>query len=239
MLDILLPIRLAPFARHHLPVAPFARAGILLPIRLAPFARAGTICPGTICPRYSSSNSPGTICPRWHHLPSLAVEAACRLAGDRLTQESIQESLKETLWPGRFQIFRGSVIVDGAHNEAAAAALAETWIEEFGKEEMCTLVFGAARGKDVGAILKHLAPLATRIFWVPIRSERRLSADEMKRALKEAGFPELPNEAVESIADAMSQVRDFPERTLVTGSLFLAGEVLALFDEQNYESSSQ
>ena len=170
---------------------------------------------------------------------ALAVEAACRLAGDRLTQTGIQKSLRETRWPGRFQIFRDSVIVDGAHNEAAAAALAETWIEEFGKEEMCTLVFGAARGKDVCAILKHLAPLAARIYWAPIRSERRLSADEMKRALKEAGFAELPNEAVASVASAMSQIRFFPEKTLVAGSLFLAGEVLALFNEQNFESSSQ
>ena len=34
---------------------------------------------------------------------ALAVEATCRIAGERLTQEGIQQSLAVTKWPGRFQ----------------------------------------------------------------------------------------------------------------------------------------
>src|SRR5690606_29693515 len=33
---------------------------------------------------------------------SLAVEAACRIEGDRLTQDGIRRSLADTTWPGRF-----------------------------------------------------------------------------------------------------------------------------------------
>ena len=62
---------------------------------------------------------------------ALAVEAACRIAGDRLTQDGIRRSLAETVWPGRFQRIDDDLILDGAHNPGAGSVLRETWQSTF------------------------------------------------------------------------------------------------------------
>ena len=169
---------------------------------------------------------------------ALAVEASCRLEDEKLTLDSIRDSLAKTQWPGRFQRVGEKLILDGAHNESAARALTETWRENFG-DEKCSLLFGAAKSKDVVAIFRQLAPIANRVFFVPIKSERRLSSEKLKEALDEAGFDFLETSGCDSLSDALESARNFPEKILVAGSLFLVGETLASLDEQLFEVSLQ
>lgn len=169
---------------------------------------------------------------------ALAVEAACRLAGDDLTFEGIRQSLETVSWPGRFQRIGSRLVLDGAHNESAAEALARTWTDVFGKEK-ATLVFGAAKTKDLVGVFTHLGPLLERVFFVPIQSERRLSPEEMRTALDEAGFSEVPSEPAESLRDALELARSGSIRTLVTGSLYLIGEALSLLENAEFEVSNQ
>lgn len=163
---------------------------------------------------------------------ALAVEAACRLEGDRLTLDGIQKSLSMTRWPGRFQSVGDSVIVDGAHNEAAARALAATWTETFRGGEKATLIFGAAHSKDVKGIFHHLGPLARRVIFVPIKSERRLSSEEMSQSLSDAGHSRVETFSVTSVKAAIAQARNFPEKILIAGSLFLVGEALSALEDE-------
>lgn len=169
---------------------------------------------------------------------ALAVEAACRLAGDDLTFEGIRKSLETVSWPGRFQRIGSRLVLDGAHNESAAEALARTWTDVFG-EEKATLVFGAAKTKDLVGVFAHLGPLLERVFFVPIQSERRLSPEEMRTALDEAGFTEVPSDPAESLRDALELASSGSSRTLVTGSLYLIGEALSLLEEAEFEVSLQ
>ncbi|MDF1815712.1 MAG: bifunctional folylpolyglutamate synthase/dihydrofolate synthase [Verrucomicrobiales bacterium] len=171
---------------------------------------------------------------------ALAVEATCRLEDKRLTLDGIRESLAATRWPGRFQKVGDRVILDGAHNAAAAQALAATWRETFGEGERATLIFGAAESKDVAGILGHLGPFLRRAIFVPIKSERRLSADQLEAALQEAGFGDSEVHSNDSIRKALDFAAQFPEKTLVAGSLFLVGETLSLLKESGaFEVSLQ
>lgn len=165
---------------------------------------------------------------------ALAVEAACRLEDKRLTLEGIRASVAGTSWPGRFQQLRPGLIVDGAHNPAAAAVLRETWLGEFGNEK-ARLVFGAVATKDVAGIFRELLPIIESVTFVPVKSERRLSVDEMEAALSEAGGGELPVSRAETLAAAIEQ----DGRVLVAGSLFLVGQALAEFLGEAFESSLQ
>lgn len=169
---------------------------------------------------------------------ALAVEAACRLAGDDMTFEGIRQSLETVSWPGRFQRIGSRLVLDGAHNESAAEALARTWREVFG-EEKATLVFGAAKTKDLVGIFSHLGPFLERVLFVPIQSERRLSALEMRTGLDEAGFANVPSESFESLRDALGKAQSGSGPTLVTGSLYLIGEALSLLEESEFEVSLQ
>jgi dihydrofolate synthase/folylpolyglutamate synthase len=165
---------------------------------------------------------------------AMAVEAACRLAGERLTREGIRQSVAAAHWPGRFQQLRPGLIVDGAHNPAAAAVLRQTWQAEFG-DEKARLVFGAVATKDVAGIFRELLPIIESVTFVTVKSERRLTVEEMEAALLEAGGGDLPVFCAETLAAAIEQDR----RVLVAGSLFLVGQAIAEFVGEAFESSLQ
>jgi dihydrofolate synthase/folylpolyglutamate synthase len=165
---------------------------------------------------------------------AMAVEAACRLAGERLTREGIRQSVAAAHWPGRFQQLRPGLIVDGAHNPAAAAVLRQTWHAEF-NDEKARLVFGAVATKDVAGIFRELLPIIESVTFVTVKSERRLTVEEMEAALLEAGGGDLPVFCAETLAAAIEQDR----RVLVAGSLFLVGQAIAEFVGEAFESSLQ
>ena len=87
-------------------------------------------------------------------------------------------------------------------------------------------MLGVLRDKDVAGICQALAPLARRLIAVPVRSERALEpAGLLEVAATAASGVEL--HAAASVAEGLAQARTFlPDRVLVTGSLFLIGEVL-------------
>lgn len=169
---------------------------------------------------------------------TLAVEAVCRVEDERLTREGIQESLARTTWRGRFQVISDRLILDGAHNPHAAEVLAKTWATEFPGEK-ATLIFGAAEGKDIIAEFRILLPVIESIIFVPIKSERRLSADVMKAALETVGGTEIKTTEAISVAEALEMAKASDHRTLVAGSLFLVGEALSLIENGDFEVSLQ
>lgn len=169
---------------------------------------------------------------------ALAVEAACRIEGDRLTQEGLRHSLEATRWPGRFQCIDGDLYLDGAHNPEAAETLRRTWETECPGEK-AHLIFGAVANKDVTGILRALLPVLSAVTFVPVKSERRLSVEEMRSALVEAGGGGLPYEESDALLPAIEATRRDGGKTLVAGSLFLVGETLGHFLGESFEVSLQ
>lgn len=158
-----------------------------------------------------------------------AALAALDAAGINVSHEARRRGLAEVDWPGRFQrLENGRIILDGAHNPAAARRLAHTWHEEYGGHHRATVIVGVLRDKDVPAVCRALEPLAARFLTVPVRSPRATPPDELLVALAHAS-PGIGARAVpEGVADALEQARAWPEPILVTGSLFLVGEALAV-----------
>jgi dihydrofolate synthase/folylpolyglutamate synthase len=153
----------------------------------------------------------------------LAVAAAQALG---VPEAAIRAGLERTLWPGRFQVLPGrpTLVLDGAHNPAGAAALAEALREGFGPAPV-TLVVGISQDKNAAGILGALAPVAARA--VLTRAAHPRAADP--EALRAAWPPDGPPvETAPSVAEALARARE-PDGTpvvCVTGSLFLVGEVL-------------
>ncbi len=169
---------------------------------------------------------------------ALAVEAACRLDGERLTEEGIRRSVAAAGWPGRFQVLDDGLVLDGAHNPAAAAVLRRTWEAEFPGEK-AHLVFGAVESKDVAGIFVELLPILASVDFVPVKSERRLAVSEMKEALVAAGGARLPQGDAAALPEALALARRRGGRSLVAGSLFLVGEALGHLHGERYEASLQ
>ena len=168
---------------------------------------------------------------------ALALEAL-HAAGIPLAYDVVHHGLSSISWPGRFELIREGasvMILDGAHNPAAAAALAATWRQQF-REQSCTLVFSAAAGKDLHGILDQLAPLAARIHLCPISSPRSLRAEEFAAAMP-ADSP--PHTCFPSAQAALDAALKHPQPILVAGSLFLVGEVRGLLQGADHLPTAQ
>ncbi len=152
------------------------------------------------------------------------------LSGLGIPPDAVARGLRDVQWRGRFQQCGARLVLDGAHNPAAAARLVETWRESFG-EEKATLVVGVLADKDLRAICAALLPLAARVIAVPVRSPRSCSVKEICAAVRESSS-EVPCTVAENLETALGDADVHLEGTLVCGSLFLVGEALAFIEAQ-------
>ena len=154
--------------------------------------------------------------------------AALEACGLPLTTPQVAAGLLQTTWPGRFQIVNHhpTVILDGAHNAAAAERLAATLRERCAGQKL-TLILGVLRDKNYDQMCQILAPLAERILCVPVNSERTCDPDQLARWCM-ATNPRLKITIAKNLTEAYAQaLRENAEAIVITGSLFLVGEALA------------
>ena len=95
---------------------------------------------------------------------ALAVAAAEELSkqGFAVTAENIEQGIRQTRWPGRFQVLPATgqapeIIFDVAHNPAGAWALRSTLSAHY-EDRPLTFVFGALRDKAIGEMAEILFP---------------------------------------------------------------------------------
>jgi dihydrofolate synthase/folylpolyglutamate synthase len=155
---------------------------------------------------------------------ALAI-AAVHAANIRLGEKAIVQGLAAIEWPARFQKWGERTIIDGAHNPAAARALAQTWREVFG-DQKATLVLAVLSDKDLRGVCEALAPIAGSVILPKIRSERAVAPAELAKIFSSI-TPSLPHSISSTIGDALTLARAKPSPVLITGSLHFAGEVLA------------
>jgi dihydrofolate synthase / folylpolyglutamate synthase len=160
---------------------------------------------------------------------ALAVKALS-LTGLPVPHEAIARGLRDVSWPGRFQQIHPRFVIDGAHNPAAARRLAMTWREVYG-DKRATLILGILRDKDVRGVCEALLPIAGRILTVPVPNPRSATPQEICKAIGQIA-PRQECIAVRDLPAAIRIAQSMERRTLITGSLFLAGEALAFFEAQ-------
>ena len=166
---------------------------------------------------------------------ALAIAAAVELNQQGfvgITAESIERGVRETRWPGRFQMIAArpgwpEMVIDVAHNPAGAWALRSALSERY---EDCPLifVFGAMRDKAISEMAEILFPLADRVIATRPENPRAASPEEIQQAAARTG---VEIEAVEDVAGAVERARTLAgngEVVVITGSIYLVGEVMGL-----------
>ncbi len=130
-----------------------------------------------------------------------------------------------TRWPGRLErvaFRRRWLVLDGAHNPAAAAALARAL--QVLEVRVPVLILGISQDKDVAGVVGALAPAAERVIATRAASSpRALAPSELARLAEVRPVDNLPD-AIE-LAIRWTGPEDV---IVVAGSLFLAGEARAL-----------
>ncbi len=172
---------------------------------------------------------------RWN--AALAVHAI-EHAGLDVAPDAVARGLSQVAWPGRFHRLTDELILDGAHNPAAARRLVETWREEFG-DSKATLVLSVLKDKDLRAVCAALLPMAARVITTPVQNARTSSAEELRAIIRELD-PEMDCAVSKDLRHALRVASTLRDRILVAGSLFLVGETLTLLhDEPTTEISDQ
>jgi dihydrofolate synthase/folylpolyglutamate synthase len=170
----------------------------------------------------------------------LAIATLRTLALFKLTPAAYEAGMVRADWPARLhrlaqgplvaQAPEGSEVwLDGGHNpeggRAIAAALAD--LEERVSRPL-VLIVGMLASKDCEGFLRNFTGLARRMIAVPVPNvEKSMSAEAVADAARAIG---LPATSRDNLAEALEAARkldlDPPPRILITGSLYLAGEVL-------------
>lgn len=172
----------------------------------------------------------------WNAGTALAALEAAGIAG--IGEEEAAAAMRTVEWPARLQLLpadgpiaglaapSGPVWLDGAHNPAAAEALAAELVRW---SEKPVLVSGMLRNKDYSAMLAILGPHVHSLAAVPVpRSTAGLPPDDLAAAAHAAG---LEASAHGSLAEALEAASSSGRPILIAGSLYLAGEALRI--EQN------
>jgi dihydrofolate synthase/folylpolyglutamate synthase len=130
---------------------------------------------------------------------------------------------------------RPTILLDGAHNPAGAAALGKA-LREF-KYRRLILVIGILADKDYRGMIRRLAPLAHRLIMTWSPDDRALAPDvlatEARRWNPRVEVLGNPREAVKR-ARAVAQAEDL---ICVAGSLYLVGAVRPLFSSSKGSGS--
>ena len=170
----------------------------------------------------------------------LAIAALRALPQLGVPNSAYETGMVKADWPARMQrLTQGDLIefipagselwLDGGHNpdggRAIAAALAD--LEERVSRPL-VLIVGMLTTKDNAGFLRNFAGLARRLVAVPVPGqEKGMPAEELAAIARDIGLSATSREDLTSAFDAVRKLDLVPPpRILITGSLYLAGEVL-------------
>jgi dihydrofolate synthase/folylpolyglutamate synthase len=187
-----------------------------------------------------------------YQIANAATALACleQLSGIEVGPEAVRTGLRQADWPGRMQLLAEGPLparlpagwelwLDGGHNAAAGemlGAAADAWrAGDRTAPRPLHLVFGMITSKQPVAFLGPLAARADSLTALEIPAEPAShSAAESAGFARAAGASQVHQApSLEAALDRLAADSDPaapPARVLITGSLYLAGKVLAAND---------
>lgn len=145
-------------------------------------------------------------------------------------EDAIRAGLRNAEHPGRIERI-GDLILDGAHNTGGAKVLRK-YLDDSGVL-VDTLIFAAMKGKDVRSIAEQIFPAARTIVLTQPENSRAMAS----REIAEMTDSQLEGKQViltESVGEALHHAfrRADGGIVLITGSLYLVGEVKSILRSQ-------
>lgn len=150
-----------------------------------------------------------------------------------LNETAVHRGLLAVTWPGRLEMVmkKPPMILDGAHNPDAAAALKNAVTSEFPHRRLIT-VLGVMSDKDGRGIVKRIASISHRLILTRTAYERGMNPEKLLEHLADFnGEAEAISDLGEALARAMKLAKE-GDLILVTGSLYLVGEVKEILAKQ-------
>jgi dihydrofolate synthase / folylpolyglutamate synthase len=164
-----------------------------------------------------------------HQQRNFAVaRAAAEAYLGRLDEGAVRAAAASTLVPGRFQIVDADpvTVIDGAHNAAGMAALAQA-LRTFAGGRRVVACVSILDDKDAAAMLRELLPICAEVVLTQSANPRALPAATLESLAGKLGGP--PARTVPDPRRALAAARDAagPDGVaLATGSIYLIADLL-------------
>lgn len=151
------------------------------------------------------------------------LELLNKESGFDLDFEHIFEPLNNVNHDGRFEIVNvnPSVILDGAHNEAAADSLAKT-LSEFCPKRKYVFLLSLLKDKNYEAFIEKISGNSEKIVITRIPNQRGAETDLLYNASKKF-ISDV--EIIEDYKEAYEYVKKLNKPVCVTGSIYLVGMI--------------
>lgn len=174
---------------------------------------------------------------------ALAIAAAEQLkeVGIPVTANDIERGIRETKWPGRFQVIAASkqhpeIVLDVAHNPAGAWALRSSLSDRY-EGRSITLFFGVLRDKAIEEITQILFPLADHVVVTAVNNPRSATVKDLEQAASRTGAEIVKaTNTTDGIAKAIALTGNNGV-LVITGSIYLVGEALEWFEAGNSQET--
>jgi len=148
----------------------------------------------------------------------------------------IRRGLANVRWPGRLDEYpsRRKTLLDGAHNPDAAESLRRYLVGR--KETEIHMVFGAVRDKDIQGIAALLFTIAAHIYLTPLKNSRSAVPEEIVAMNKRFRSRMTIHPDMRKALYAAWKQCPPDGLVVVTGSLYLVGELLPLVQKHTATS---
>ena len=171
----------------------------------------------------ASARGPRAAYQRTNAAAAIAAAEALGEHGVAYRADLATTGLARLHWPGRFEVVDGQppIVLDGAHNDGSAEALAAALREAFPRRPL-RLVLGLMEDKDARGVIRPLLPLASAVEATRSRSARALAPAALARKIRG-----VRTRVHDNVADAIAAARRDASPTdivCVSGSLALVGE---------------
>ena len=167
--------------------------------------------------------------------------ATLRMAGFEIAHEAYERGMRRVEWPARMQpLTRGALAdlvpqgselwLDGGHNPEGGEVIAHAFKALHNLEaKPLHLIVGMLATKDAHAFLGAFTPQVESLTAIPIPSQKvARTPDEICALAQTVGMPARIADDAESALRAIVKTHEGRNlRILITGSLYLAGEILA------------
>jgi dihydrofolate synthase/folylpolyglutamate synthase len=154
-------------------------------------------------------------------------------SGYYLNETSIRMGLKNTIFPGRFDLKKVCIcnksfelIIDGAHNIQGIGAFLETFKQLGFSKKKIILIFAIMREKKYDYIIKKILPFSKKVILPKINNNRAVSPDILQIEFLKY-FTQNKIYIASSVEKALDMIDD-GETVMCVGSFYLVGEILKI-----------
>ena len=157
---------------------------------------------------------------------AVALAAVTAFLGQSPSAQVVESGLGRVAVPGRLEVLghRPLCVVDGAHNPAGAAALAQSLEEGFDVTGPMVLVLGMLQGRDPRQLLEPLIAVGLdQVLCVEPETPRALPAADIAKVAADLGARAEAVGEIDAAVDAALELAGEDGLVLASGSLYVVG----------------